>query len=76
MILEFDESSKERLIKSLGFSINSKNEIEDDSGKILTNQDFEPITNDKFGGILKGSKIGIQKGKTGEFEKYFVKKLE
>ena len=72
-ILIFDESSKERVIKSLGFNKNKESQLIDKENKVLINQDFEPIKLEEFGGILKGSKIPIKKDKT-ELVKYFINK--
>ncbi|HIG92844.1 TPA: hypothetical protein HA242_03340 [Candidatus Woesearchaeota archaeon] len=71
LVLVFDDSVKERIIKSLGFSLNEKEELMDTRGKIATSQDFKPIYSKEFGGLLRGSKIPIRK-KESELVKYFL----
>ncbi|MBU1198366.1 MAG: hypothetical protein KKF46_05475 [Nanoarchaeota archaeon] len=68
-ILVFDDTSKSRLLKALGFKV-EKSDILDEKGKLLTNPDFEVIPNNNFGGFLKGSKIAIKKEES-ELVKYF-----
>lgn len=74
-ILVFEESSKERLLKALGLRVNSEGLIVDEKNKVLTNQEYEPITFVEFGGILKGSKVPIKKQQR-ELVKYFVNKKD
>ena len=56
-IIVFDDSVKDKLMKSLGLKENKEGKLEDSDGKTITNQDFDPITTEEFGGILKGSKL-------------------
>ena len=53
-ILVFDDSSKEKILNALRLKETENNEILNEEGKILTNQDFESIPAEEFGGILKG----------------------
>ncbi len=71
-MLIFDESSKKRILSSLGISTNDEFELIDEDNKVLTNQDFESIKLNEFGGILVGSKIPIKNDRT-ELVKYFLK---
>ena len=70
-VLLFDDSIKNRIIKSLGFTTNEKEELIDIRGKVATSQDFKPIDSKDFGGVLRGSKIPIIK-KESELVKYFL----
>lgn len=69
-VLVFDNSVKEKVIKSLGL-IKKGSHLIDKEGKIVASQDFESINYNEFGGILKGSKIPI-KNKESELIKYFT----
>jgi len=60
-IIVFDNGSKNNVLNAIGFKINEKDELVDDNGKIATDREFEPITSDNFGGVLKSSKIAIKK---------------
>ena len=42
-ILVFDDSVKERVIKSLGFSRNEDSKLVDENDKVVTTQEFESI---------------------------------
>ncbi len=75
-IIVFDNSSRELILKTLELSKNEKSELTDSEGKILTNQEFEPIKAEEFGGILKSSKILIKNNKSMELIKYFVNKKD
>ena len=56
-IIVFDDSSRDIVLRTLNIKKNDKSDLIDESGKILTNQEFEPIKVEEFGGILKSSKI-------------------
>ena len=73
LVLVFDDTSRNRLLKSLGISQNKKSELIDENNKVITSQDFEPIKFDDFGGILQGSKQAIKKEKL-ELVKFFASK--
>jgi len=73
-LVVFDDSVKEKIIKSLGFSKNQNSELVDSDGKIITSQNFESINNKEFAGVLKGSKIPIKKDDL-ELRRYFLKKI-
>ncbi|MAG02466.1 hypothetical protein CMI42_03955 [Candidatus Pacearchaeota archaeon] len=70
-ILVFDDSVKERVIKSLGFSRNEDSKLVDENDKVVTTQEFESIKESEFGGVLKSSKIPIKKEES-ELVKYFI----
>ena len=70
-ILVFDDSVKERVIKSLGFSRNEDSKLVDENDKVVTTQEFESIKESEFGGVLKSSKIPIRKEES-ELVKYFI----
>ena len=70
-ILLFDNSSKERILSSLGITKNVDSELVNDSGKVLTNADLEPVQFEEFGGILRSSKVLIKKDKA-DLIRYFV----
>ena len=70
-IIVFDDSVKDRVIKSLGLSKNDKSELIDSDNKVITTQEFEPIKESEFGGMLKGSRIPI-KNKESEVARYFI----
>ena len=59
-VLIFDNSSKDDILDALDYTTNTVSELVNNEGKIVTNQDFESITSDNFGGVLKGSKIPIK----------------
>lgn len=71
-ILIFDDSSKDKVLETLGFSQEDSHLI-DEEGLIQTNQQFEEISEENFGGILQGSKIFIKKDPS-EIVKYFASK--
>lgn len=70
-IIVFDDSVKDKLINSLGLQENKDGFLEDSNGKIITDQDFDPLSIKDFGGILKGSKLAI-KNDIVELAKYFI----
>ena len=70
-IIIFDDSVKSKLVSSLGFNKNAESNLVDNNGKIATSQDFESISFDEFGGVLKGSKIAIRK-RDSELVRYFI----
>ncbi len=70
-IIIFDDSVKSKLVNSLGFKKNAESNLVDNNGKIATSQDFESISFDEFGGVLKGSKIAIRK-RDSELVRYFI----
>ena len=72
-IVVFDDTSKESIIQSLGFSLNEESELVDENGKVITARDFEPIKLNDFGGILRSSKIPIRKD-VAELSRYFLEK--
>ncbi|MDI6641790.1 MAG: hypothetical protein QME68_05715 [Elusimicrobiota bacterium] len=72
-LVVFDDSSKGRMLKALALRKNERSELVDEENKVLTNQDFETIKINEFGGILRGSKIPIKKDKS-ELVKYFISK--
>lgn len=72
-IIVFDDSSLDIIYKALALRKNENDELIDEKGKILTNQNFEKIKSSNFGGILMGSKIPITKNKL-ELVEYFVRK--
>ncbi len=71
-ILVFDESSKAKIIKLLGFKEEDSLLI-DEEGLVQTNQQYEPVSAKDFGGVLKGSKIVIKKDQL-ELARYFASK--
>ena len=73
-IIVFDDSSKKRILESLGLKKNKQSELVDSNEQIITNQEFESIKEDEFGGILKSSKIAIKKD-ISELVKFFVNKV-
>ena len=73
LVLAFDDTSKNRLLKSLGIHQNDNSELVDENDKVITGQDFEPIKFDEFGGILQGSKQAIKKEKS-ELVRFFASK--
>ena len=75
MMIVFDETSKNRVFQSLGLKINNDMELTDKNGSVLTNQSFEPVKAQEFGGVLTGSKVVI-KNNSKELAKYFVKKTD
>ncbi|MEK6961138.1 MAG: hypothetical protein AABX47_08260 [Nanoarchaeota archaeon] len=61
-IIVFDDSSEDALLNALGLRRSGKEGIlVDESGKVLTDQDFETLHADNLGGVLQGSKIAIRK---------------
>lgn len=70
-VIIFDDSVKSKVVNSLGFKKDADSKLLDKNGKIATSQDFESISFDEFGGILKGSKIAIKK-KDSELVRYFI----
>jgi len=72
-IFVFDESTKRSILNLLDIQSNEEGYLVDNEDKVLTDQDFEPLDETEFGGILKGSKIPIRKDRA-ELVKYFVKK--
>lgn len=70
-ILIFDDSSKERILNSLGISKTEDSELVNEKNKVLTNADLEPVRFCEFGGILRSSKLLIKKDKS-ELIRYFV----
>ena len=74
LLITFDDSSKERIIKSFGFNVNETSQLIDKEGKVVINQDFEPINSNEFGGILKSSKLPIKKDES-ELVRYFINKM-
>lgn len=74
-ILSFDDNSKDEIISSLGLKTDKNGYLSDEKGRILTDQDLEPLKKEEFGGILKGSKIAIKKDKAALI-KYFIDKLD
>ena len=74
-IVLFDDSSKEKIVKALGLKINPDGRLADEDGKILTNQVYEDIRFDDFGGILISSKLPIKKDQS-EIVKYFLRKKD
>ncbi len=72
-ILIFDSSVMDKVLKSLGLRKDEESKLIDEEGKVITSQDFESITYDEFGGMLKGSKIPI-KNKESELVEYFISK--
>ncbi len=51
-VLIFDDSSEDRILTSLGITINYEQNLVDIDGKILTNSDHETINLKEFGGFL------------------------
>ena len=72
-IIVFDDSSRQKILNALCLKENAKKEIINEDGKVITNQDFESISADEFGGVLKGSKIMIKKD-VSEIVKFFIDK--
>ncbi len=71
-ILIFDDSSKDKVLEALGFSEEDSHLI-DEEGLIQTNQQFEEVSSENFGGVLCGSKIVIKKDLS-EIVRYFASK--
>jgi len=70
LLVVFDDSSKKKLIKSLGFK-KVGDALIDEKGMIQTNNQFEIVSEKEFGGVLKGSKVIIKK-ESSELARYFA----
>ncbi len=74
-IITFDKATKDRVISTLGLSINSEGKLMDEKGKIITDQDYESLSIEEFGGILRGSKIPIKNDKS-SLIRYFIESID
>jgi hypothetical protein len=74
-ILIFDDSMRSDIIKATGYRA-EKQILLDSEGKIVVSQqDFEKITPQEFGGVLRGSKIVIKKDES-ELLNYFLSQVK
>ncbi len=71
-MLVFDDSIKGRILEALGFKAEDSHLV-DEEGLIQTNQQFETVSAEEFGGVLKGSKIVIKKD-VSDIVSYFANK--
>ena len=69
-LVVFDNSSKKKIIKSLGLK-KVGDVLIDGNGMIQTNKQFETVSEEEFGGVLKGSKVVIKKDSS-ELARYFA----
>jgi len=72
-LVVFNDSSKAKVLKLLGLKEEGEFLV-DGEGMIQTNQQFEKVNFNEFGGILKGSKIIIKKDSS-ELVRYFAEIL-
>jgi len=70
-VLVFDDSLKDKVMRALGFSKGRDSELVDEKGRTVTSQDYDSISYEEFGGVLRGSKVPIKKEES-ELVKYFV----
>lgn len=61
LIITFDDSSKEEVFEMLGLIKQKDGTLVDSKEGILTDQDYEEIKSNNFGGVLIGSKVFISK---------------
>ena len=73
-VLIFDDSSKDKVLKSLGFDSEDSCLVDED-GLIQTDSQFEKISAEDFGGVLQGSKIVIRKDFS-EIVRYFASRRD
>lgn len=75
IIITFDNNSRARVLQALSLRNGPNEELLDPDGQILTGQDFEPLSESSFGGVLQGSKIAIRKDRHSIIQ-YFVDKTD
>jgi hypothetical protein len=74
IIITFKEDSKKDIIDALGL-YNKDGEIVDSQGLVVTDQNYEKVGFENFGGVLRGSKIFINND-SAELVRFFSSHLE
>lgn len=70
-IIVFDDTVKDKVLKAVGYSKDKDSNLVDEKGRLVTSQDYDSISYEEFGGVLRSSKVPIEK-KNSELVKYFI----
>lgn len=71
----FSDNMKKRILESLGIKRIDKDILVGEDNHLVADQNFEPLTEREFGGILQGSKIAI-KNEESAVVKYFADRMK